>query len=242
MGTISQRRKRDGSLSYTAQIRILRDGAVMHSEAQTYSRRALASQWMRRREVELEQAMASGRPLVKGVSVDELIGDYVSASEGAQPWGRSKTADIAKLRTTTLAKPDAMRLTVQDVVDHVDKRRKTDGAGPATILNDLVWLRQVFMRAAAVRNLGEPLEVLDRARGELLRSRAVAKAGQRTRRLSAAEEAQLLEHFAGRHARSLIPMVDIVQFALLTARRQEEICRLRWADVDEAKGAAGWTM
>ncbi len=33
-------------------------------------------------------------------------------------------------------------------------------------------------------------------------------------------------------------MADIIRFALLTARRQEEITRLKWADLDRDKGIA----
>lgn len=34
-------------------------------------------------------------------------------------------------------------------------------------------------------------------------------------------------------------MADVMRFALLTARRQEEITRLRWSDLDRARGI-GW--
>lgn len=80
--------------------------------------------------------------------------------------------------------------------------------------------------------------MLDRAKSELLRTRVIAKLAQHSRRLLPEEEARLLEHFASRDGRASIPMRDIMQFALLTARRQEEICRLRWDDVDFEKGVA----
>ena len=41
-----------------------------------------------------------------------------------------------------------------------------------------------------------------------------------------------------RDVRAEIPMADIIRFALLTARRQEEITRLKWADLDREKGIA----
>ena len=119
------------------------------------------------------------------------------------------------------------------------KKRRTEGeAGPATALNDMVWLRQVFLHASAARGVDAPLQVLHRAKSELLRTRVIAKPAQRSRRLLPGEEAKLLEHFASRDGRASIPMRDIMQFALLTARRQEETCRLRWDDVDFEKGMA----
>jgi integrase len=58
----------------------------------------------------------------------------------------------------------------------------------------------------------------------------------RDRRLREGEEKRLLDYFAGKG--SSIPMGDIVAFALVSARRQEEITRIRWDDVDEEKGVA----
>ncbi|KQO23460.1 site-specific integrase [Acidovorax sp. Leaf78] len=238
MGTITARKRADGTTSYTAQIRIKRDGKVIHSEAQTFSRRALADEWKRRRESELEAVRASGRPLAKGVTLETLIADYVSAAENVTAWGRSKTADINRLKRSGLAAKDATKLTALDFMEHARLRRSVDGAGPATVLNDLVWLRQVLMQAAIGRDLPAPLVALDRAREELLRVRVVAKAKQRSRRLLADEEAKLLAHFESRDARADIPMADIVRFALSSTRRQDEICRLRWADVDDKNGVA----
>ena len=238
MGTITARKRADGTTAYTAQIRIKRDGKVIHSEAQTFSRRALADEWRRRREAELEQVRASGRPLARGVLLEVLIADYVSAARNVTAWGRSKTADINRLKVSGLAAKDATQLTAQDFMEHARQRRADDGAGPATVLNDLVWLRQVLMHAAVARDLPGPLAALDRAREELLRVRVVAKARQRLRRLSGDEERRLLEHFESRDGRAEIPMADIMRFALASTRRQDEICRLRWADVDEKAGIA----
>ncbi len=53
------------------------------------------------------------------------------------------------------------------------------------------------------------------------------------------EESALLAHFEQRDRRAAIPMADIVRFALLTARRQEEITRLRWSDLDRER-SIGW--
>lgn len=52
------------------------------------------------------------------------------------------------------------------------------------------------------------------------------------------KERTLLDHFAVRHVRAPIPMADIIRCALLTARRQEEITWLKWADLDRDKGIA----
>lgn len=216
----------------------MENGTFVHRESQTYRRKVLANEWLRRREYEMDQERASSQAVHKKISVGEPLRDYVSAAENVTEWGRSKKADIARLQASGLADLQASKLTLQDLMGYAKKRRTEDEAGPSTVLNDMVWLRQVFLHASAARGVDAPLHVLHRAKSELLRTRVIAKPAQRSRRLLPEEEAKLLEHFASRDGRASIPMRDIMQFALLTARRQEEICRLRWDDVDFEKGVA----
>lgn len=49
MATIRTRKKADGSASYTAQIRIKRDGVQVYQESQTFARRKAAEAWARQR-------------------------------------------------------------------------------------------------------------------------------------------------------------------------------------------------
>ncbi|MBJ2144663.1 hypothetical protein JC796_28275 [Delftia acidovorans] len=99
-GSITSRKRAHGLLACTAQIRLMENGTFVHRESQTYRRKVLASEWLRRREYELEQERASGQALHKKVSVGELLRDYVSAAENVTEWGRSKKADIARLQAS----------------------------------------------------------------------------------------------------------------------------------------------
>lgn len=239
MGTITARKRADGTTAYTAQIRLKDQGAIVHSEAQTFTKKALAQTWLKRREAELEAARATGALRLKFFSVGDLLDSYVRQAHGITEWGRSKQGDIKRLRASGLAAKDARMLTAADLIEYSKSRRVDDGAGPATVLNDIVWLRQAFLSASTVFDVVQPLAAVDAAKVELLRTKVIAKPQQRKRRLAPSEEQALLEYFGSRDGRSQIPMLDIFQFALLTARRQEEICRLKWADVDAEKGV-GW--
>lgn len=224
-------------MGYTAQLRIKQGGVVVHSESQTFSRKALAAEWLKRREVEIAAARASGAVILKRTTIADLIDAYTKAADGIHDWGRSKKADLARLAAAPLSKKDATRLQAADIVTHAMERRD-GGTGPATVLNDLVWLRQVFLHAHATLGLDRPLQAVDQARAQLLRQRVVAKPVQRVRRLLPEEERLLLDYFGSRDARAKLPMQDVMLFALATARRQEEIFRLRWVDVDFEKGIA----
>jgi hypothetical protein len=54
--------------------------------------------------------------------------------------GRSKNADLKRLRGMKIATRILVQVKPQHLIDHVRQRRE-DGAGPATAGNDLVWLR-----------------------------------------------------------------------------------------------------
>jgi integrase len=237
MGTIVSRRRKDGSLGYTAQIRVHRQGKCIHSESETFDRRQLATEWMRRREAELDQQRARGEPLGKGSTLAELLDWYGKDIKALTPWGRTKEADLKRLAGYEIASKNVLRLTVSDYIKHVEARRR-DGAGPATANNDLIWLRQVLRSARASLGLPINLQFLEDASHELRQRRVTGMATRRQRRVSNAEERTLLDHFAVRDVRAEIPMADIIRFALLTARRQEEITRLKWVDLDREKGIA----
>lgn len=109
MGTIASRRRKDGSIGYTAQIRLKQDGQVVHSESETFGRRQLATEWMRRREAELDQQRARGEPIGRVATLDELFEWYGDEIKALTPWGRTKEADLKRLRGYKLAHKIATR-------------------------------------------------------------------------------------------------------------------------------------
>jgi len=53
MATITSRKRKDGA-KYTAQIRLKRNGKVVHTESETFGKKSLAKDWAARRESELK--------------------------------------------------------------------------------------------------------------------------------------------------------------------------------------------
>lgn len=111
------------------------------------------------------------------------------------------------------------------------KERAKEGAGPVTLSADLGYLKLVLTHAAAVHGIDIRIEPVDLARVALKRLGLIGKSRQRDRRPTADEIKRLLDYFD--HNRYLqIPMGRIVRFAIASAMRQEEICRIRWSEVD----------
>jgi integrase len=241
MGTIVARRSKSGGVRHTAQIRVKRDGVLVHTESQTFGTAALAKEWIRRREAELEGQRARGEAVGKRMTIGEMVTWYEGRERPEEPWGRTKKADLLRLKLGALADKRADRMGASDFIDYIDSRRDA-GAGPATAGNDVIWLRQVFKSVAAKLRVPVPLQALEDASEFLRQERTIAKPKTRERRLKAAhgdyrgEEAIILAFMDGR--RGALPMGDIVRFALASARRMEEITRLQWADLEPAKRTA----
>lgn len=111
------------------------------------------------------------------------------------------------------------------------KERAKEGAGPVTLSADFGYLKLVLTHAAAVHGVDVAVEPVNLARVALKRLGLVGKSRQRDRRPTADEIKRLLEHFDN-NLFLMIPMGRIVRFAIASAMRQEEICRIHWSEVD----------
>lgn len=235
MATFTTRRLKSGELIHGVQIRIKRDGVLVHSESESFPTLALAKEWARRRETELAAQRARGETLGSRMTLGQMVEWYEGREDKARPWGRTKRAELARLKVAALADKRADRLEAPDFIAYIRQRRKA-GAGPATAGNDLVWLGQVFRAVRIELRMPVPEAALREAKDYLWQTRVVAKSRQRDRRLLPGEEARILAALRRRDGRARIPMADIVLFALATGRRQEEITRLRWDDLDRERG------
>jgi len=112
------------------------------------------------------------------------------------------------------------------------RARPADGAGPMTLSIDIGMIKLVLSHAAAVHGLPARVEPVDLARIALKRLGLVGKGVERDRRPTEDELKKLIAHFDC-NERQIIPMGRIIKFAVATAMRQEEICRVTWDDFNE---------
>jgi integrase len=124
----------------------------------------------------------------------------------------------------------------QDATPFVDfaRERQAMGAGPATVAVDWSLICSALGAAKPMFGVVVDTAVLDEARPVLDRMNLIGRPQSRDRRVSKDEEARLVAEFdrVSRHPSTLLPMADIVRFALACPRRLGEITRLRWDDVD----------
>lgn len=227
MGSITARKRKDGRTAYLAQISIMRDGTIVHRENRTFPARREAAGWIYRREEEL-QLHGTGR---EDPRLADVIDRYTGESRRAV--GRTKAQVLRAIKRDKLAAMRCSRITSADVLTFA-QRLAAGERKPQTVQNYLSHLASVF--AIARPAWGYPLEARAVLDGMAVAKRlgVTSRSRERDRRPTLDELDQLLAHFAAVRAKRVdsLPMVDIVLFALFSTRRQEEITRITWADLE----------
>jgi integrase len=230
MGTIVQRKRKDGSTGYTAQILIKQRGAIVHREAQTFDRKQAAKTWLARRETELRVPGAMEKP--KDPPLGELIDQYIDTSRRAI--GRTKAQVLRTIKSHTIAELTCSKITSADVVT-LAHELLARSIQPQTVGNYLSHLSAVFAIAKPAWKYPLDYQAIKDAQLVLKRLGLITKSKSRDRRPTLDELDKLMQHFGVVKARrpSSIPMQKIVVFALFSTRRLEEITRIKWDDYDK---------
>lgn len=226
MGTILARRRSDGTTAYMGKIILRRGGEVIHRESKTFSRHREAKAWLAAREAEIAQ---SGPPQ-PSATLAEAITRYMD--ESRREIGRTKRQVLAAILAHPIARLDCRAVTSQEITAWaaaLGKERK-----PQTVANYVSHLASVFQIAGPA--WGYPLDPqqIDAARKVSQRLGLTAKSQHRDRRPTLDEIERLIRWFEGRDARSL-PMHRVVGFALFSTRRQDEITRIAWDDLEPGR-------
>lgn len=230
MGSITPRKRKDGGTSYRAQVLIKRAGKIVHREYKTLPTKREAAGWIAIREDELTragpEALDRGNP-----TLAEVIDRYTA--ESIRPIGVTKAQVLRSIKRMPIATLRCRAITSADILT-MGRQILDNGTQPQTVQNYFSHLSSVF--AIARPAWGYPLDQLAIKDAMVVARRmgVTGKSKERDRRPTLDELDRLLEHFNRvRHRRvDSNPMADIVLFALFSTRRQEEILRITWADLD----------
>jgi integrase len=201
--------------------------------SRSFATRADAASWAR----DMEHKIDRGQTIDPGrkVTFAELLCTYRDHLKGSKGLGRSKTQILNKLEKLL----GSRRLVELKTITFVEfcKTRQAEGAGPATILQDLSYVGTVLRHGGALLGtehaVASCITGLETARRTLRHSGQIAKPDERTRRPTDDELKRLIAYWAI-NPRQSIPMIDLILFAVATAMRLGEIVGLRWEDLDEA--------
>lgn len=233
MGSIAPRKRKDGTTSFTAQIVLKKDGAVVHREARTFDRRPAATIWMEKREKELRAPGGIERAKHRGATLAEAIDKYVDQS--VKEIGRTKAQVLRTIKGFAIADKPAGEIGSDDLVAFAQELA-AGGRTPATVGNYMSHLSAVYAVAQPAWKIPLDRQAMKDAQAVLHRLGSTGKSLKRNRRPTLDELDRLLTYFlkARAHRPTMMPMAHIVTFAMFSTRREAEIGRLMRADLDRA--------
>ena len=111
MGTINARRRKDGTIAYSAQILLMRSGQIVHRESRTFNDRAMAKGWIERRERELDKPGGLEAAKIGKETLGDAIDKYVATSR--KKIGKTKAPSSRRSRVWTSPRSNAASSTVR---------------------------------------------------------------------------------------------------------------------------------
>lgn len=210
-----------------ARIRIQQDGITVHTEAETFDREPAAKLWMKNREAELSKPGALEKLKAPDPTFAEAIQKYVD--ESRKGIGKTKSQVLNSVAATSLAKRRGSTITSADWVQFA----KDLGVQPQTVGNYLSHIAAVYQLARPAWGYQLDPEVINDARKVCKSLGLTSRSRERERRPTLEELDKLMEHFGRVKRKDATPMQLIICYAIFSTRRQEEITRQVFEDLDE---------
>lgn len=219
MATIRKLKRKNTSTPWQAIIR--RKGH--RPKYRQFRTKKEATSWAQAEEAAIDGGAAS-LEVLRRMEVSEFLGLYREHF----PERITRTADTNLRALAALGHHRVLDLQTRDLITYAKERKKT--VGPATIAGEISILSAVYRRLAV--HFGVTLRnPAKEARPALSEEALIARSTERKRRPSAEELERLVAFFRDNRFQ-LIPLHEIIAFAVETAMRLSEITRITWPDFD----------
>jgi len=199
--------------------------------SETFKLREDARRWATAQESAIDRGLAPMKTYIASKTslahrIDLHIDDLAAAKK---PIGRTKLEALLHLRRT-IGKTAYAKIDRQFIIEF-GRTRARGGTGPVTIGMYVGWIKLVFAHASAVHEIDTKIEPIELGRLALKHLGLIGKSQERDRRPTQ-EELDLIFKAFDENPWQKNPMTRIIQFAIGTAMRQDEICRITWSDLD----------
>jgi integrase len=200
------------------------------TRCETFATKVAAKAWAATIERQIDELKASGVMNPGGTTLGDLIDRYVQEQYARKAWGRSKSADLARLKKD-LGHHKVAHLTSRHFTEYFQDRN-AEGAGGVVISGQVGYLVGVLEIARSLWHLDVPVQAARDARKALASVGLVSKSRRRDRRVTDAELAAIIEEIEKKE--TTLPVRDVLEFCVATAMRISEVCRMQWLDLNEA--------
>lgn len=199
----------------------------------TFRTKTQAEAWARQIEVDIDAGKAPAPSAVVGrtLLLSAVIDEYRDLRARSRPISDSSNEHyMLRHLSAGLGERDSARLTPQDLVGYCTMRSE-EGAGPYTCNMEMSKLGTALRYGAMALRVTLP-DVVGAARPLLSHLGLIGGGGKRERRPTEDELQAVVAHLDSQYGRLY---ADVTRFAVATAMRRGEICRLQRADVDKVK-------
>jgi len=200
------------------------------TRCETFATKKAAKVWAATVERQIDELKASGVMHPAATTLGDLIDRYAREQFTRNAWGRSKSADLARLKRD-LGHHKVATLTSRHVTEYFEDRN-SEGAGGVVVSAQLGYLIGVLEIARSLWHLDVPVQAAKDARKALAAVGLVTKSRRRDRRVTAAEIDAIIKEIEKKD--TTLPVRDVLEFCVATAMRISEVCRLQWLDLNEA--------
>jgi len=205
------------------------------AQSKTFSTKARAQAWAKQLEGQLEDAEAGIRPTL---TLGEILDAHLVHLERTSSRGRKNGASHRTLCRGLGRETLITALGYRDLADFCESRLEVDEVKPATTLHDVMYLSGAITTAVVEGRLPEGMREKAAAwRNGLQRAGLVGRPQSRDRRPTPEELELLITHTKHNHGLR-IGFHDLIRFAVESSMRLDEICSLRWEDIDLEGGTA----
>ncbi len=232
MSSIVERKRKDGTKTYLARVIIMRDRQIIHNESRTFENRMMAKAWVEKREAEVR---APGFVDTREPKLSAAIDRYIETS--LKQIGKTKAQVLRTIKNEcAIADLRCSQIGATDIVAFAQELTRR-GIQPSTVKNYTSHLGAVFAVAKVAFDMPLDPRAMTDAYPAMKRLGIIGNSLHRDRRPTIEEMTRLIALFRDKTARrrNTMPMAEIAIFALLSTRRQDEILRLRWGDLEPGR-------
>ncbi len=204
------------------------------AQSKTFSTKARAQAWAKEIEGEIEDRAAG---IVPGLTINDALVRHEAHLERISSRGRKTKTAGNNLRKGLDTEMLLSSLQYQHLATYAHTRLTVDGVKPATVLMDVMHLSGAITTCVVEEVAPATLQATMASwRTGLKRAGLVGAPEDRDRRPTEQEIAELLTHTKHNLALRRIGYHALIRFAVSSCMRLDEICSLRWTDLDEVNG------
>lgn len=225
-------------MSYKVRVRAGKKDPIKFSMSRTFNTKLKAERFAKSIRAQLN-ARDYGfllSDLAVGDALSQFQSYVLADEEMASRYNKNLPTIIKRFIDSSLADLPIDLIGSHDIIKSMKETQKQYQLSPSTLSFYLSGLSTVFTDANALLGFNFNIDAIRDARPTLKRYGLISKSKARHRVLSLEELNRITEYYEKMElrGRSLIPMIDIMWFALYVCMRQSEICvKLKWQDYDE---------